>query len=50
MRDFGFGRRFDAHEKESAIQIAQCIDIIKNGPKFSHENVRLDVVKILKKH
>lgn len=40
LRDFGFGRRFDSLEKEIQIQIAQYIDIVKNGPKFEHEAVR----------
>lgn len=39
LRDFGFGRRFDSLEKEMEIQIAQCIDIVKNGPKYEHEKV-----------
>lgn len=39
LRDFGFGRRFDSLEKEIEIQIAEYFDIIKSGPKFSHENV-----------
>lgn len=41
LRDFGFGRRFEALEKEIEIQINQCIDIIKNGPKYPHERVRI---------
>lgn len=40
MRDYGFGRRFDSLEKEVEIQIAQFIDIVKNGPKYQHEQVR----------
>lgn len=39
LRDFGFGRRFDSLEKEIEIQIAQLIDIVKNGPKYEHEKV-----------
>lgn len=39
LRDFGFGRRFDSFEKENEIQIAQLIDIVKNGPKYDHEKV-----------
>lgn len=42
MRDYGFGRRFDALEKEVEIQIAQFIDIVKNGPKYQHEKVRIN--------
>lgn len=41
LRDFGFGRRFDSFEKEIEIQIAQLIDIVKNGPKYDFENVRV---------
>lgn len=40
LRDFGFGRRFDILEQEIQMQIAQFIDIIKNGPKYDHERVR----------
>lgn len=40
MRDFGFGRRFESFEKEIEIQIAQLIDIVKNGPKYEYEKVR----------
>lgn len=39
LRDYGFGRRFDALEKEIQIQIAQFIDILKSGPKYPHEKV-----------
>lgn len=41
LRDFGFGRRFDAFEKEIEIQISQLIDIVKNGPKYEYEFVRV---------
>lgn len=40
MRDFGFGRRFDSLEQEIEHQISQLIDIVTNGPKYPHENVR----------
>lgn len=40
LRDFGFGRRFDSLEKEIQIQIATCIDIVKNGPEYPHEKAR----------
>lgn len=39
LRDFGFGRRFDTLEMEIQSQIAQYIDIVKNGPKYEHEMV-----------
>lgn len=39
LRDFGFGRRYDSLEKELEIQIAQCINLVKNGPKYPHEEV-----------
>lgn len=32
LRDYGFGRRFDKLEKEIEIQIAQFINMVKNGP------------------
>lgn len=39
LRDFGFGRRFDSFEKEIEIQIQQFIDMVRNGPKYEHEQV-----------
>lgn len=30
---------FDKLEKEIEIQLAQLIDIVKNGPKYEHEKV-----------
>lgn len=45
LRDFGFGRRFDALEKESEIQIAQYIDLVNNGPKYPHEEVNITFSK-----
>lgn len=46
LRDFGFGRRFDALEKEIEIQIAQCIDIVKNGPKYRWERVSVTEIPL----
>lgn len=40
LRDFGFGRRYDLLEKEIEIQIKQCIDVVRDGPKYPHEQVR----------
>ena len=40
LREYGFGRRFDALEEEIDTQIAQYVDLVKNGPKYPHENVR----------
>lgn len=40
LRDYGFGRRFDELEQEISFQIGQYIDMIKNGPKYPHEQVR----------
>lgn len=40
LRQFGFGCRSESLEKEIEDQIAQFIDIVKNGPKYPHENVR----------
>lgn len=39
LRDFGFGRRFETLELEIQSQIAQYIDLVKNGPKYDHEMV-----------
>lgn len=47
LRDFGFGRRFDTLEKEVEIQIAQCIDIVKNGPKHRFERVSAFSIKFI---
>ncbi|XP_055296744.1 probable cytochrome P450 304a1 [Sitodiplosis mosellana] len=47
LRDFGFGRRFDSLEKEMEIQISQYIDIIKNGPKYPHEQKYFKDGKVL---
>lgn len=44
LRDFGFGRRYEILEKEIQIQIAQFIDLVKNGPKYPHEEVMMHVV------
>lgn len=42
LRDFGFGRRFDELETEINDEISNFIDLLKNGPKYEHENVSLD--------
>ncbi|XP_055851542.1 probable cytochrome P450 304a1 [Episyrphus balteatus] len=39
MRDFGFGRRFQALETVIHEEILDLIDVIKNGPKFDHEKI-----------
>lgn len=39
LRHFNFGRRSATLENESAFQIAQHFDIIRNGPKYAHEHV-----------
>lgn len=39
LRDFGFGRRLETFEMEIQSQIAQYIDLVKNGPKYEHEMV-----------
>lgn len=41
LRDYGFGRRFDTLEKEIEVQILQFIDLVKNGPKYPHEKVKI---------
>lgn len=40
LRDYGFGRRFADLEIEFNDEILNLIDLIKNGPKYPHENVR----------
>lgn len=40
LRDYGFGRRLETLEMEIQVQIAQYIDMVKNGPKYEHEKVR----------
>lgn len=50
LRDYGFGRRFTEFELEYNDEIITLIDIIKNGPKYPHENVRAkynDIHKVL---
>lgn len=41
MRDFGFGRREDELESEMQDEILSLIDLLKNGPKYEFEKVRL---------
>jgi hypothetical protein len=38
LRDFGFGRRFQELEVETRDEIADFIQMVKEGPKFDHEN------------
>lgn len=38
LRDFGFGRRFSELELDLEEELRQLIEIIKNGPKYPHEN------------
>lgn len=42
LRDFGFGRRFDELETVINDEITNFIDMLKNGPKYEHENVSLE--------
>ncbi|XP_058056096.1 uncharacterized protein LOC131207498 [Anopheles bellator] len=37
LRDYGFGRRFPAHEAEVNSELLNLIDVLKHGPKFEHE-------------
>ncbi|KAG5669890.1 hypothetical protein PVAND_000181 [Polypedilum vanderplanki] len=37
LRDFGFGRRFEEYEIEVKNEIENFINLIKEGPKYSHE-------------
>ncbi|XP_034659890.1 probable cytochrome P450 304a1 [Drosophila subobscura] len=39
LRDFGFGRRFDELELVIKEQITDMLDMIRNGPKYPHEQV-----------
>lgn len=39
IRDFGFGRRFESLEKHINDELLSFVDVIKNGPKFIHEEV-----------
>lgn len=43
MRDYGFGRRFDSLEGEIQSELVQYIDLLKNGPKYPHEEVVLEM-------
>lgn len=43
LRDYGFGRRFDELELHTKEEILQMIDIIKNGPKYDHEKVKINL-------
>lgn len=42
LRDYGFGRRFDELELEMRDELNEFIDILKNGPKYAHEIVRIN--------
>lgn len=41
LRDYGFGRRFDELELEQRDEFRMFVDIVKNGPKYDHERVRV---------
>lgn len=41
LRDFGFGRRQDELESELLGETLNLIELIKNGPKFEFEKVRI---------
>ncbi|XP_055850309.1 probable cytochrome P450 304a1 [Episyrphus balteatus] len=47
LRDFGFGRRFQDLELVINEEIKDLIDLIKNGPKFDHEQAIAKNGKIL---
>lgn len=42
LRDFGFGRRFSELEMDIEEELRQLIEMIKNGPKYSHEKELFD--------
>lgn len=39
LRDFGFGRRFQELELEINDEMTYFIDLLRNGPKYTHEKV-----------
>lgn len=39
LRDYGFGRRFQALEMEIQDELLSFIDLLKYGPKYPHEKV-----------
>lgn len=41
LRDFGFGRRFNDFENEVRQEIQSLVNMIKEGPKYDHEHVRI---------
>lgn len=43
LRQFGFGCRSEVLENEIKCQIAQYIDMLKNGPVYPHEKVYFNV-------
>lgn len=48
LRDFGFGRRFQELELHMKDEITSMINMIKNGPKYSHETVSYETSNVLK--
>lgn len=40
LRDYGFGRRFQALEINIQDELNSFIDMVKYGPKYPHEEVR----------
>lgn len=44
LRDFGFGRRFSTFEAEINDELLTLIDMLKNGTRYPHERVCLDVI------
>lgn len=41
LRDYGFGRRYDELELEMRDELSGFIDLLRNGPKYEHEKVRV---------
>uniref|UniRef100_A0A336KN19 CSON013586 protein n=1 Tax=Culicoides sonorensis TaxID=179676 RepID=A0A336KN19_CULSO len=39
LRDFGFGRRFETLENEIRDEISTFINLIREGPKYEHEEI-----------
>lgn len=39
LRDYGFGRRSDHLENIINEELINLVDIIRNGPQYSHEKV-----------
>lgn len=41
LRDYGFGRRFQALENEIQEELATVVDLLRYGPKCPHEEINI---------